>query len=220
MKIEKLTVSYGKNKVFDNFSTEFLDGKITCVLGCSGVGKTTLLKYLAGLLDVKPKGEINASMVFQEDRLLPNLTVINNLLFAGCKQENIDFYIEKVGLKDKMNSRPSELSGGEKQRVNFLRAILNDAPLILLDEPFSSLDLATKIPLINDFRKNLKQSKKTAILVTHDVEEALLIADEIKLLGKGEIILSLSSCDGFICEYGAPCSERDLLVKTIIKSNV
>ena len=219
MKIENLTVSYGKNVVFNNFFCEFKDGKITCILGRSGAGKTTLLKYLAGLLDVKPSSKINASMVFQEDRLLKNLTVKENLLFAGCSLSDIDSYIEKVGLLGKENLRPSSLSGGEKQRVNFLRAILNKAPLILLDEPFSSLDLATKLPLISDFRKTIKQAEKTAILVTHDVEEALLIADEIMILEGGKITLTLSSNGGFINSYGAPSDDRNLIIKTIIKSN-
>lgn len=219
MKIENLTLSYGKNVVFNNFFCEFKGGKITCILGRSGVGKTTLLKYLAGLLDVKPSSKINASMVFQEDRLLKNLTVKENLLFAGCSLFDIDSYIEKVGLLGKENLRPSSLSGGEKQRVNFLRAILNKAPLILLDEPFSSLDLATKLPLISDFRKTIKQAEKTAILVTHDVEEALLIADEIMILEGGKITLALSSNGGFIKEYGELSKDRDLIIKTIIKSN-
>ena len=100
-----------------------------------------------------------------------------------------------------------------------MRAILNKAPLILLDEPFSSLDLATKLPLISDFRKTIKQAEKTAILVTHDVEEALLIADEIMMLEGGKITLTLSSNGGFINSYGAPSDDRNLIIKTILKSN-
>ena len=219
MKIENLTVSYGKNVVYNNFSAEFKEGKITCILGRSGVGKTTLLRYIAGLLEVKPKNEMDVSMVFQEDRLLPNLTVKENLLFVGADEKNIQFHLENAGLIDKQNLRPGSLSCGEKQRVNFLRALVYDSSLILLDEPFSSLDLATKLPLIKDFRNAIKQLKKTAILVTHDIEEALMIADEIMLLDGGKINLSLSSSDGFITEYGSPCKERDLIIKTIVKSN-
>ena len=124
MKIENLSVSYGENQVFNNLMLDLNDGEITCILGRSGAGKTTLLKYLAGLIDTTfslPKG---VSMVFQEPRLLPNLTVKENLLFIGANPTDIPSAIKIAGLDGKENSLISELSGGEKQRVSFLRAML------------------------------------------------------------------------------------------------
>lgn len=216
MKIENLTVSYGKTKVFENLNITFNSGEITCILGRSGVGKTTLLKYIAGLLSVKPSEEIPCSMVFQEPRLVPNLTVKENLLFAGCNELDIEKGLEISNVKDKENDRPSKLSSGEKQRVNFLRAVLNKAPIVLLDEPFSSLDLSTKIPLMNVFVKMLKQAGKTAILVTHDVEEALSIADRILVLDGGEITLDISLKTKPPRAYFSECFEREIILDKIL----
>ena len=216
MKIENLTVSYGKTKVFENLNISFNDGEITCVLGRSGVGKTTLLNYIAGLGSVKPSEEIPCSMVFQEPRLVPNLTVKENLLFAGCSELDIEKGLEMANLKGKQNERPTKLSGGEKQRVNFLRAVLNNAPVVLLDEPFSSLDLSTKIPLMNEFVKMLKQAKKTAILVTHDVEEALVVADRILVLDGGEITLDISLKTTPPRAYGVALFEREQILNKIL----
>ncbi len=216
MKIENLTVSYGKTKVFENLNIAFNDGEITCILGRSGVGKTTLLKYIAGLGSVKPSEKIPCSMVFQEPRLVPNLTVKENLLFAGCSELDIEKGLEFSNLKGKENMRPNSLSGGEKQRVNFLRAVLNKAPVVLLDEPFSSLDLSTKIPLINSFVKMLKQAGKTAILVTHDVEEALASADRILVLDGGKITLDISLKSAPPRAYGKACVEREIILNKLL----
>ena len=161
MKIEKLSVSYGENQVFNNLSLNLNDGEITCVLGRSGAGKTTLLKYLAGLIkDSSFALDGGVAMVFQEPRLLPNLTAYENLLFIGANPSGIADALKSVGLEGKENCRPNELSGGEKQRVSFLRAMLSGANTVLLDEPFSSLDLATKIPLAKTFVEMIKSAKK------------------------------------------------------------
>ena len=220
MNIENLSVSYGENKVFENFSLELKEGDITCVLGRSGVGKTTLLKCLAGLIKGVPNTlEGGVSMVFQEPRLLPNLTVKENLLFAGAKSKDIKTALIYVGLKGKENVRPTALSGGEKQRVSFLRAMLSGANTVLLDEPFSSLDLATKISLAKTFVSMIKSANKSAIFVTHDVEEAMMVADRVILLSGGKITLDIKLDGAPFRDYGANLTERKIIVDTILKSN-
>lgn len=220
MKIENLSVSYGENQVFKNLSLTLNDGEITCVLGRSGAGKTTLLRCLAGLIKEVPftlNGGV--SMVFQEPRLLPNLTAYENLLLIGANPSDIAVSLKIVGLEGKENCRPSELSGGEKQRVSFLRAMLSGANTVLLDEPFSSLDLATKIPLAKTFVEMIKSAKKTAIFVTHDVEEAMMVADRILYISSGEIALDIKLDGAPFREYGAPSEKRKIIIDKIIKSN-
>lgn len=221
MKIENLSVSYGEKQVFNNLSLNLNDGDITCVLGRSGAGKTTLLNYLAGLIQGRPftlNGGV--AMVFQEPRLLLNLTVKENLLFAGASAENIDKALKVSGLDGKESSRPSELSGGEKQRVSFLRAMLSGANTVLLDEPFSSLDLATKIPLAKTFVEMIKSAEKSAIFVTHDVEEALMVADRILYIDGGKIALDITLDGKPFRDYGTPLKERKIIVDKIVKNNV
>ena len=219
MKIENLSVSYGENQVFNNLPLDLNDGEITCILGRSGAGKTTLLKYLAGLIDTTFSLPNGVSMVFQEPRLLPNLTVKENLLFIGANPTDIPSAIKIAGLDGKENSLISELSGGEKQRVSFLRAMLFSASTVLLDEPFSSLDLATKIPLAKTFVEMIKSAKKTAIFVTHDVEEAMMVADRILYIQEGEIALDIKLDGAPFREYGAPSKQRKIIVDKIVKNN-
>ena len=144
----RVSKSYNEKQVFDNLTLDIHEGEILCVLGESGGGKTTLLNILAGLIPYD--GEVenapsNVGFIFQEPRLLPNLTVEGNLLYAGGKSEQIEEILRKTELLSLRNKRPKELSGGEKQRVAIARAFLSDAKLLLLDEPFSSLDTALKI---------------------------------------------------------------------------
>lgn len=189
MKI-RISKSYGEKEVLKKLRLEVADGEIVALLGGSGAGKTTLLNILAGLTDYV--GEIenmpqSVGYIFQEPRLLPNLTVRENLAYAGGRYENIDEILQKIGLFEHRDKRPLSLSGGEKQRVAIARAFLSDAPLILLDEPFSSLDAAWKLRLAETFATLWRERKKTAILVTHDVEEVWLLAHRAVILKEGAI---------------------------------
>lgn len=182
---------YDEQVIFDHFNLEFPKDKITCILGESGVGKTTLLNIIAGLTNYNGKIEIEGklSYIFQEARLIPSLTVKENLKFTSpeATDEQIEEILIQLEILDKKDTFPTKLSGGEAQRVSIARAFLYDAPIILMDEPFSSLDLSLKYKLITYFSNLWNMKKKTVLFVTHDIDEALLLADDILLLQNGTI---------------------------------
>ncbi len=182
--------SYGTKRVFDKFTLGIEDGEILCVLGRSGSGKTTLLNILAGLTEFEGTTEglpERVGYIFQEPRLLPNLTVAENLAYIGATDGEIRGILRKTELFALKDKRPKELSGGEKQRVAIARAFLSDAPLLLLDEPFSSLDTALKIRLSRVFAELWKEKKRTAVFVTHDIEEAWALAHRIVMIKDGKL---------------------------------
>ena len=211
--------SYGDIKVFEDFVLEIEEGKILCVLGESGGGKTTLLNILAGLIDYE--GEIDGvpqkvGYIFQEPRLLSNLTVEQNLRYAGGRYEDIADILQKteiLGLKDK---RPSYLSGGEKQRVSIARAFLSDASLLLLDEPFSSLDTALKIRLSGVFARLWQEKPRTAVMVTHDVEEACMLAHRVVVIKDGKIALDLPVEGEVPRAYGESAEVKKKLLEALL----
>ena len=215
MKIENLNLSYNENVIFSNFNLDIEDGKITTILGLSGVGKTTLLKCVSGLIksNITP---INSSFVFQEDRLISHLTVYQNLALIGYNEKDIKNGLERFGLIAKINEYPNHLSGGEKQRVNILRAFLKNSNLCLFDEPFSSLDILKKLDLLSLLKEEQLGKKKTFLYITHDIEESLLISDRIVVLGKNKILLDLSlpstTC---LRDYGSMQNERELLINSL-----
>ncbi len=182
--------SYGEKQVFRRLALDIDEGEILCVLGESGGGKTTLLKILAGLTDFEGsvEGVSSVGYIFQEPRLLPNLTVEENLLYAGAERGEIEDVLRKVEMFAFKEKRPKQLSGGEKQRVAIARAFLSKAPLLLMDEPFSSLDTALKIRLSKVFAKLWRDSKKTVAFVTHDLEEAWMLGHRAVVLQQGEIV--------------------------------
>ncbi|MGN0817714.1 MAG: ABC transporter ATP-binding protein [Candidatus Coproplasma sp.] len=188
MKIENLCKSYGDKVVYKNFNLEIEDGKTTCILGESGSGKTTLLNVLAGLTEYVGNVEkTKCSYIFQQPRLIPNLTVLKNLSAVCADEEKIKTMLREAEMEDKANSYPNALSGGQAQRVSILRAFLYDSRVVLMDEPFSSLDLKLKIKMMELFRAMQMESGRTAVFVTHDVDEAVYLADRIIIISDGNI---------------------------------
>lgn len=195
MLIKNLDFNFDNLQIFKNFNLEIKKGMVTVLLGPSGCGKTTLLNLISGFL--KPaSGEITLpqnialSYLFQESRLLPWKTVEENINFVldelteTEKKQRIKHYLDKLDLTDFKNYYPNKLSGGMKQRASIARAFAYPSNTILMDEPFKGLDLGLKLNLIHSFNKIWKEEERTVIFVTHDIQEATLLGDEIILLTK------------------------------------
>lgn len=189
--IKNLSVRFGEKVVFDDFSLTLPKGKISCVLGPSGAGKTTLLKALSGLLPCEGFTPPKCSFIFQDHRLLPYLTALDNLALVldGNKtqrREKARKMLSDMELSDAADLYPTELSGGMTQRVAIARGLLFDADLLLMDEPFKGLDLALQERLVKYFVKHWEESRRTTVFVTHSILEAILVADKIFVMDKGE----------------------------------
>ena len=197
MRIENININYGNDIVYENFSIELKDNKIHCIIGSSGCGKTTLLNYIAN--ELLQKG-IKISYIFQNDNLIPWKNVYSNLKLIAknnIKEDQVEIEIDKileeVGLKEFKYYYPNELSGGMKQRVNIARALLGTFDVILMDEPFKSLDIKCKSNIISIIKDlNIKKGI-TIIMVTHDKEEILNLADNLFLLGNRPVQILESS---------------------------
>jgi NitT/TauT family transport system ATP-binding protein len=204
--VENLYFSYSGKKILRgvNFSVE--EGEIVALIGISGSGKTTLFKLIAGLLPplsgtIHFRGIVSAdcgiftTYMRQEDLLLPWRTVMGNLLlFSELGKEPIkkpaaeaSALLKRLGLAGYENVYPNELSGGMRQRVSLARALLQNRPLFLLDEPFASLDVILREQLYQLLREIRIQYKKTIIMVTHDFRDAIALADRILILSQGRI---------------------------------
>ena len=190
------TVDKESIKVIDKIDLNIPENKITVILGRSGCGKTTLLRLVAGLEDFE-QGEIigveskRKAYVFQEDRLMPWLDVKSNITFGIHKNEinnsRINEIIETVGLEKFYNSYPSQLSGGMKQRVSIARAFAYNPDFIMMDEPFSALDYFTREQMQNELLRIHERLKCSILFVTHSIDEALILGDNIVILEKGII---------------------------------
>lgn len=178
MLFRNININYGEKELYTNYELNIEDNAITAILGPSGIGKTSLLQYISKRLTDE---NIQLSYVFQEYRLVPWKTSKKNLDFIydeGCRLTSEEA-LTIVGLKDSTNKYPYELSGGMKQRINLARAIMKPGEFMILDEPFKSLDKKIKEEILLYFKKLIKDNKITCIFVTHDIEEAEMIADKI-----------------------------------------
>jgi len=221
MKIINLTKSYGENVVLKGLSLNIERGKVTCVLGENGCGKTTLLNAAARLIpyggDIVREGEEeeNPAYIFQEPRLLPNLTVEKNLALINKDKEKIFSALKRAHIEEKAKVYPSALSGGEKQRTAIARAMLYNSGFFLMDEPFSSLDIKVKSAIIKDFFSLWREENFTALFVTHNIEEAAALSHKIAVLSNGKISAEFNmSPDGEL--YSSPsaiAALRDELMK-------
>jgi sulfonate transport system ATP-binding protein len=186
--IEGLSKSFGNRVVFENFSLRIARGEIVAILGPSGCGKSTLLRCIAGL-ETTDAGVISAAgevgMIFQEPRLLPWKNVRDNVAFAArndVERARVDETIELVGLTNAKGRLPKFLSGGMAQRAALARSLVRRPEILLLDEPLGALDALLRLELGRAVADILAQAKTTSILVTHDVDEAIALADRVIVL--------------------------------------
>lgn len=209
--------AYERNQVVHNVSFHASKGEITCLLGPSGCGKTTLLQIAAGILDLQ-KGEIclngkrlagsgynpppedrSIGLVFQDGALFPHLNVEKNIGFGirdkTLRKKRVHDLLEKIGMAGFEKRFPHTLSGGQQQRVAFARAIAPSPSLLLLDEPFANVDIQLRKNLRALVRSILKREGCAAIMVTHDPNEALDVADKIVVLNTGRVVQSGSAED-------------------------
>ncbi len=208
LKIEGLAKTYPGNAepVFDGINIDIARGEFVCIIGHSGCGKTTILNVLAGLesassghvfMDGREVAgpSLERGVVFQGHALMPWLSVRQNIAFAvrskwpGWASAKVDAhvqkYIELVGLTAAIDKKPSALSGGMKQRVGIARAFAIEPKMLLLDEPFGALDALTRGTIQDELMSIVRETQQTVFMITHDVDEAVLLADKILLMSNG-----------------------------------
>jgi iron(III) transport system ATP-binding protein len=202
---------YGAKAAVDGVSLTLEAGKITCLLGPSGCGKSTLLRLIAGLEPLDggtvatdrvlsgptfhaPPEQRDIGFVFQDYALFPHMSVEDNVAFGlkrlspAERQKRALLQLGRVHLADRAKAFPQALSGGEQQRIALARALAREPALVLLDEPFSGLDAHLKAGVRDATLEALRQAGTAALIVTHDAEEALMMADHLALMDKGQIL--------------------------------
>jgi nitrate/nitrite transport system ATP-binding protein len=210
LELKNVSKSYGANgsrtEVLRDINLQIEKGEFVAIVGYSGAGKTTLISMIAGLiradsgtiklndLDIVAPGP-DRGIVFQNYSLLPWLTVFENIFLAvdqvfpnwalTKKEQHVEKYIATVNLTPAREKRPSELSGGMRQRVAVARALAMEPQILLLDEPLSALDALTRATLQDEIERIYRQEKKTVVLITNDVDEGILLADRIIPLSAG-----------------------------------
>jgi sulfonate transport system ATP-binding protein len=209
--IRRLTRRFGNNVVLDGLDLDLAPGSFTALLGRSGSGKTTLLRTLAGL-DPAPADANLAlphpvAVAFQEPRLLPWKQVCRNVtlgLTGADARGRAEAALREVGLPRHLDAWPATLSGGEAQRVALARALVRAPRLLLLDEPFAALDALTRIRMHGLVTALWHAHQPTTLLVTHDVDEAVLLADRVLVLADGRIAADISVTLPRPRSHGAP----------------
>lgn len=186
IKFNNINISFGDKVLYDNFSIEFQENAINYIMGESGIGKTTLMKYIKDDLFLK---NVDISVVFQESRLIPwkniykNLEiVIKNKVMKEDRKIKIKRILQNMNLINCEKLYPHELSGGMQQRVSIARALLYNGEVFIMDEPFKGLDKENKENVIRFIKEYIYENSKTAIVISHDIEEAKRFADKIILL--------------------------------------
>ncbi len=210
VEIRSFGKAYGATQVFADVDLDVAEGEMCILLGPSGCGKTTLLRAVAGLarpdrgclviagrdVTAAPPEARGVAMVFQHYALFPNMTVRQNLAF-GLQQKRlprgriaakVDAALALMELAPRADARPAELSGGQKQRVALARALVLEPRLLLLDEPLSALDAQIRKRLRDELKRLQRETGFTAILVTHDQEEALVLGDQVAVMHAGRIV--------------------------------
>ncbi|MEM7451995.1 MAG: ABC transporter ATP-binding protein [Pseudomonadota bacterium] len=210
--VDTVSQRYGSTEVLDALSLELDAGRIGCLLGSSGCGKTTLLRCIAGFESIAsgrividgvehaadgkhtPPEHRPVGMVFQDFALLPHLSVADNVAFglhdhpAASRDDEVARMLELVSMQDFAGRMPHELSGGQQQRVALARSLARRPKLLLMDEPFSSLDAGLRRQLGHEVRSVLRALDMTALFVTHDQAEAFALADDIGVLRRGQLL--------------------------------
>lgn len=202
IKINNIYKKYFNKTIFENFSISFAEDKITCILGPSGIGKTTLFKLISSIEKVD-LGSITGlegrdiSYIFQEPRLFPWLNVYDNMdvILRNHYTDNyqrdsiITNYLNLVDLYKSKDLFPSELSGGMKQRLSIARAFAFPSNILLMDEPFNGLDINLKYTVIELFKTLWLKTNKTVIFITHEIDEAVMLSDVIYLIDENPVKL-------------------------------
>jgi sulfonate transport system ATP-binding protein len=194
VQVRDLVRRYDDRAVLDGVDLEIAPGEFVALLGKSGSGKSTLLRALAGLdSDVAGSGELvvpaNVSVVFQDSRLLPWARVLDNVVLGlpGAFERGRQS-LGEVGLAGREKAWPNELSGGEQQRVALARSLVREPELLLADEPFGALDALTRLKMHVLLRKLCAAHQPAVLLVTHDVDEAIVLADRVIVLDEGRLV--------------------------------
>ncbi len=185
IKLNNISFSYGNEKIIQNLDITLDKGRIYCIMGASGIGKTTLLKLISGLEkcrkgSVEGAEDMKKSFIFQENRLLPQMSVYDNIRFVTNNEEKINTALKKTGLYDDKDKKIKALSGGMERRVAIARASAFDGDIFFIDEPLYGLDVKTSENILRLIKETVKD--KTAFIITHSPEEAFYLADEIIFL--------------------------------------